>query len=371
MFYRLKRFLILGAVFLLTPLPSPGFARETPLPGENKLGFDKPRIPALLKRENYELAEPFFFVSNRPTIGEALAEAIRENTLIAPENHMIYCPAQKDYISGGALGPGSVYIDVPNLPKNGDRTRRWFRKAYDFQTGADRADVADNVVIIAGRRRPFLRVRCPMRRHNVILAYAGARSETPPRQVIESVKTLGYPTGEQAFETADYNLPSTLGLQYQQDKEKRDLMAGKNALRQKKLLEVADYMVRAARPAALEEGAFIKVPLAMAQVLSGFAVDKVGARGEVGVMQVPREVAAAYNLKAINLIDPKVNFAIGLKHFARLMTRFNNDFAKALAAYKVGEKRIAELNTPKLPPEADLFIRQVKSYLDPKQPIFY
>lgn len=74
---------------------------------------------------------------------------------------------------------------------------------------------------------------------------------------------------------------------------------------------------------------------------SGFDPDLVSRAGAVGLMQVmpatAKEVAASLGIPAdrLDLKDPAVNVAIGTRHLADLLARYE-DTATALAAYNAG-----------------------------------
>ena len=49
---------------------------------------NKDRITEILRRDNYKIIEPYYFVSNRPTIEQALSQDMQNGALISPDNHL-------------------------------------------------------------------------------------------------------------------------------------------------------------------------------------------------------------------------------------------------------------------------------------------
>ncbi len=367
-----KNFLSVVFIFCSFYFP-PFFANARELyqqPGTLAVGVKKERIPELLAPKNFIGMEPFFAVSDRPTIAETLEEDLKNNRLVSPENHMIYCPKGGNYFSSETNGAGVVYIGAPNLPKNGVLTRQWFDSAYRHRADYNRSDREANVVIVSGRERPFLQVKCPDQHNHIIVAKAGGNAREPaPQMIIDEVKNLRYPSKPTVAEIDRYTLPSNVRLE--ERREKAFQAAVKQTVTQQKRLNIQDQdMIKAARKAAYKYHYFVKPILAIAKVSSDLYADKRGRDGQIGVMQIPPAALALYNLNPADVIKLEDNFMIGTRYFDRLMQRFGDDFDRALAAYYSGEDQISKIADPVyFPAEAKNFIAQVKEYLNSAQPV--
>ena len=153
------RFYCLLIVCIMS-IPRLGFGQAMFLTPESPLEFQhKKRITEILNRDNYGLIEPFFYVSNRPTINEALADEIKNRTLVSPTNYMVYCPNGRDYFTDDSLNTGTIYIGAENLPKNGRETNLWFHEAYKYRKDSDPIRKPANVAIISASRQNFLQVK--------------------------------------------------------------------------------------------------------------------------------------------------------------------------------------------------------------------
>lgn len=74
---------------------------------------------------------------------------------------------------------------------------------------------------------------------------------------------------------------------------------------------------------------------AVIQVESDFNPNCVSNKGARGLMQLIPETARRYGVKSI--FDPEENIRGGVRYLADLMSMFNNDLHRALAAYNAGE----------------------------------
>jgi soluble lytic murein transglycosylase-like protein len=99
------------------------------------------------------------------------------------------------------------------------------------------------------------------------------------------------------------------------------------------------------REAALEHGVPPAVVNGIIWVESKFLPDARGKRGPRGLMQIMprtgREVARQLG-RTYRPYDPEFNIHAGTYYFARMMRRFKNDHALALAAYNIGPAVVDE-----------------------------
>lgn len=80
---------------------------------------------------------------------------------------------------------------------------------------------------------------------------------------------------------------------------------------------------------------------------SGFKPNARSNAGAGGLMQLMPDTARSLGVK--DLYDPQQNIAGGVKHFARLLKKYNYDTQLALAAYNAGEGNVAKYGN-KIPP---------------------
>ena len=89
---------------------------------------------------------------------------------------------------------------------------------------------------------------------------------------------------------------------------------------------------------------------AMIDVESGFAVRAVSPRGAVGLMQLMPDTARDYGVT--DAFDPRQNIDAGAQHMGRLLDRFGQDQALALAAYNAGAEAVTR-HHGRIPPYAE------------------
>lgn len=89
---------------------------------------------------------------------------------------------------------------------------------------------------------------------------------------------------------------------------------------------------------------------AMIDVESGFSVRTVSPRGAVGLMQLMPATARDYGVT--DAYDPRQNIDAGAQHLRRLLDRFGQDKALALAAYNAGAKAVIR-HHGRIPPYAE------------------
>lgn len=331
---------------------------------------DKKRITEILRRDNYGLVEPFFYVSNRPTIQQALADEIKYRTLVSPMNHMVYCPTGRDYFTNDSLSTGAVYIGAENLPKNGNETNLWFHEAYKYRNDSDPIRKPANVAIISATRQNFLRVQCPNTHNNIIVSQAPSPApieQIRPQLNIDTVKNLRY--GDQPevdWNLNNYTIPSTIKAGYIKSE------ALTRGSLKKRELNAPEKYINMARIASNKHGIFIKFLLAIAQVSSEYDQNKIAEEGtKLGVMQIHFNIARYYKINREDFFDPQKAFDIAGLYLKDLSKRYNGNINNILQAYSLGlepdniDPDIADI------PVARNFSSDVMRYIDTDQPVIF
>lgn len=93
---------------------------------------------------------------------------------------------------------------------------------------------------------------------------------------------------------------------------------------------------------AKKYGVDAKLALAVAKVESNLAPDVVSTAGAVGVMQLMPETAQGLGVR--NSKDPRDNIDGGVRYLKQLMTTFDGDVTKVVAAYNAGPQAVQKYN---------------------------
>ncbi|MBC8016116.1 MAG: lytic transglycosylase domain-containing protein [Sporomusaceae bacterium] len=104
-----------------------------------------------------------------------------------------------------------------------------------------------------------------------------------------------------------------------------------------------------------------KLALAVAKVESNLSPDVVSSAGAVGVMQLMPETARGLGVH--NSKDPRENIDGGVRYLKELMTTFDGDMIKAVAAYNAGPQAVKKYNgTPPYSETKDYVAKVMAQY---------
>ena len=103
-----------------------------------------------------------------------------------------------------------------------------------------------------------------------------------------------------------------------------------------------------------------KLAQAIARAESDYSPDAVSSAGAVGVMQLMPETAQSLGVG--NIRDPRENIDGGVQYLKQLLTTFQGDVSKAVAAYNAGPEAVK--NYQGVPPYAETqnYVAKVLSY---------
>lgn len=103
-----------------------------------------------------------------------------------------------------------------------------------------------------------------------------------------------------------------------------------------------------------------KLAQAIAHAESDYSPDAVSSAGAVGVMQLMPETAQSLGVR--NISDPRENIDGGVQYLKQLLTTFQGDVPKAVAAYNAGPEAVK--NYQGVPPyaETQTYVAKVLSY---------
>jgi len=104
-----------------------------------------------------------------------------------------------------------------------------------------------------------------------------------------------------------------------------------------------------------------KLAMAVAKVESNLTSDVVSSAGAVGVMQLMPETAQGLGVR--NSKDPRENIDGGVRYLKQLMTTFDGDVTKTVAAYNAGPQAVKKYNgTPPYPETQDYVAKVMAQY---------
>ncbi|HEY3425769.1 MAG TPA: lytic transglycosylase domain-containing protein [Negativicutes bacterium] len=109
--------------------------------------------------------------------------------------------------------------------------------------------------------------------------------------------------------------------------------------------------------AAGKYGVDSKLAMAVAQTESGLSPDVVSSAGAVGVMQLMPQTASALGVR--DIYDPRENIDGGVRYLKQMLTTFNGDTAKAVAAYNAGPQAVKDYNGIPPYPETKAYVAKV------------
>lgn len=321
---------------------------------------NKKRITEILRRDNFKLIEPYFYVSNRPTIAQALNEEFKEGSIISPSHEMVYCPPKPENVM--PTETGMVYIGANNLPKNADLTNRWFMEAHRYRTPQDGVSKTANIVIVSPKQRNFLTSPCKISHPKIIMA---AHNDAP--QILREVPLhLPFvPEGEKVDTVLeDYVLPSKT----KEDFNKIEKLNTED--NQKKIdLTTPPEIITIARDVASKQKVFVKLILAIAEVASSYNPSFVDVKtNNRGIMGTPPNIIKYYKLPVDSVLEAKISFEVGSIYIKHLYEVFSGDLPTMLRAYYVGVIEVKDIDKASLP-AAEVFKNSVMQRVTPNQPI--
>ncbi|WP_371371259.1 lytic transglycosylase domain-containing protein [Sporomusa aerivorans] len=94
--------------------------------------------------------------------------------------------------------------------------------------------------------------------------------------------------------------------------------------------------------AATKYGVDPKLAMAVAEAESGLSPEAVSPVGAVGVMQLMPETARSLGVS--NIHDSRENIDGGVRYLKQMLTTFNGDVSKAVAAYNAGPQAVKDYN---------------------------
>ncbi|MBI4979018.1 MAG: lytic transglycosylase domain-containing protein [Spirochaetes bacterium] len=95
---------------------------------------------------------------------------------------------------------------------------------------------------------------------------------------------------------------------------------------------------------------------------SNFKPEEVSTKGAVGLMQIMPSTAAELGLDVGNLTDPSVNIMGGTRLLNDLMSKYEGNLPKALAAYNAGERAVDQAKGIPAYPETVDYVQKVLDF---------
>lgn len=120
-------------------------------------------------------------------------------------------------------------------------------------------------------------------------------------------------------------------------------------------------IVKMIQISAQKYGVDPKLATAVAQVESNYSPQVVSSAGAVGVMQLMPDTAKGLGVR--NIYDPRENIDGGVAYLKQLLTTFNGDVTKAVAAYNAGAQAVKSYNgVPPYPETRNYVAKVLKAY---------
>lgn len=117
------------------------------------------------------------------------------------------------------------------------------------------------------------------------------------------------------------------------------------AAREAARFDIDEHLARRIVEAAMAEGIDIDLGFGLVSVESGFRMERVSARGAVGLVQIIPDAAAAVapDTSPEALLDPDVNLRVGFRLLRTHLAHFGGDRRRALVAYHAGARAAEQL----------------------------
>jgi len=119
----------------------------------------------------------------------------------------------------------------------------------------------------------------------------------------------------------------------------------------------ANEIVKMIQLSSAKYGVNPQLALAVAKAESDLSPNVVSSAGAVGVMQLMPETARGLGIR--NIHDPRENIDGGVAYLKQLLTTFNGDVTKAVAAYNAGPQAVKDYNGIPPYPETKAYVAKV------------
>lgn len=132
-----------------------------------------------------------------------------------------------------------------------------------------------------------------------------------------------------------------------------------------------DELSRLVRESSARHGLDAGLVSALMYVESRFRSDAVSPKGAVGLMQLMPATAAQYGVSSRReLLDPRTNVEVGVRHLRSLHDRYDGRVHLMLAAYNAGEGAVKR-HGDRIPPyrETEDYVRQITSMVGVPAPL--